>query len=128
MRMREIPAGRVPSPASDPDGRLTVDGEAFAGSVLIAGGAVHAWGPDSAATITPASLRSVLEADPSVDLLLLGTGNHREPIPEAAAQHLEQAGVAVEIMATAAALRAWRALLGDARVTAMGLIPPRAAG
>ncbi len=122
MRMREVPPSLAPVLSSLPDGTICAGSEDHAGSVLVVGDEIYDWEAANASDIRPDSLVPVIGAEPSVDLLIVGTGLLRSRVPPVTEQALESAGIAIEVMATAPAIRAYNALLSDARVIAAALI------
>ena len=122
MRFHEVAARERPEVLRMTDGRLRVGADVFSGSVLLIFGKARDWEPRFARDIEPGLLRDVLDADPGVDLLLIGTGAIRARIPAAAVAALDDAGVAHEAMATDSAIRALNALAGDGREIAFAAI------
>ena len=56
-----------------------------------------------------------------LDFAIIGTGLHLERIPPALAQKFVEAGISVDAMGTAAAVRTYNLMLGDARRVAAAL-------
>lgn len=122
MQFHEVATQERPAVLRLSDGRLRVGAEVFSGSVLLVSGKALDWKPSHTREIEVMSLRDVLNADPAVDLLLIGTGATRSRIPVATAAALDEAGVAHEAMATNSAVRAHNALAGDVRVIAFAAL------
>lgn len=89
-------------------------------AALVVGGRLLVWPPRSVEEVSPSSLAPVIGA--RAELLLLGTGELRQPLPESAKRALAEAGVAVESMSTKSAIRAYNALLDDPREVAAALL------
>ena len=123
MHIREVFSQERPVVRCLPNGKLRVGQCTYSGSVLLIHGQIRAWEPGSVFAIDPASLRSVREARPPVDLLLIGTGAVRERICDDVVSALDEAGVAHEAMATSSAVRALNALAGDVREIALAALP-----
>ena len=125
MQIHEVAPQERPAVRQLRDGRLRVGARVFPSAVLLVAGGAREWGPRSASEIDVLSLRPVLEADPAVDLLLVGTGPLRTGIPDESSIALHEAGIAHEAMATSSAVRALNALAGDAREIAFAAVPGR---
>lgn len=123
MYLHEVASQGRPSVLLTSGGRLQVDGRVLPGAALLLGGSADDWRPGSASEIDLNCLEPVLQADPTVDLLLIGTGPIRRRLSDAAALALEHAGIAHEAMSTASAVRAFNALGGDAREIALAALP-----
>lgn len=121
MRMRET----APAVGLErmPEGGVRYGAATGTGPVLIVGGELLDWSPRRIHEIDAASLAPVLGAGEPVDLLLVGTGAERTRLPAGVEKELETAAIAVEVMATAPAMRAFNALLADIRVVAAALLP-----
>jgi len=70
----------------------------------------------------PDLFREVLDADPPVELLLLGTGARGHPVPRALREGLRAGGVMLEAMDTGAACRTFNVLAAEDRRVAAALI------
>lgn len=121
MRMREI-SGGAPLEILE-SGGFRLGGETVAGAALAVGGRLREWAAESVDGMDPASLAAVAEA--GADLLLMGTGERRQPVPEPVRRAMAEAGVAVESMSTDSAARAYNALLDDPREVAAALLAAR---
>ncbi len=119
--MREI-SGCAPLEILE-SGGFRLGGETVAEAALAAGGMLRAWTIGGIDEVDPASLAAVVEA--GADLLLLGTGERRQPVPEPVRRAMAEAGVAVESMSTDSAVRAYNALLDDPREVAAALLAAR---
>ena len=129
--MPEQSGGFLMEPARYP-GRAPIDaygngGFRFAemshrGSILALPSGIEAWAVASAAEITPASLKRVIDEAPAVEVLLVGTGEMLVPLSGEARMALDAAGLVPELMATGAAVRTFNVLLSENRAVAAALV------
>ena len=129
--MPEQSGGFLMAPARYP-GRAPIDaygngGFRFAemshrGSILALPSGIEAWAVASAAEITPASLKRVMDEAPAVEVLLVGTGEMMVPLSGEARMALDAAGLVPELMATGAAVRTFNVLLSESRAVAAALV------
>lgn len=103
-------------------GKLWIGGVSYSSSRLAIGRHVLEWAPRTPEEIGAASLEPVVTADPPVDLLLVGTGSRLASLGAEVTEWLQAAGIAVEAMATSSAIRAYNALVADAREVAVALL------
>lgn len=104
------------------DGGFRIEGERIAGSVLVFPDRVVAWRAARFEDVTVESLSAALEAEPRLELLIVGCGArlaHPEPALRA---RLKAAGLVAEFMDTGAACRTFNLLVADARRVAAALI------
>ena len=66
---------------------------------------------------------TLLDAAKLIDLLIVGTGNNIDRVPEAFSTSLESAGISVEFMASPQACRTYNVLLGEGRRVALAVLP-----
>jgi uncharacterized protein len=104
------------------DGGFRIGGVAHAGSVVVLPARVEPWPVGEAAGITAESLRIVVDAEPRVELLLIGCGTRIALLPAALRRHLRAAGIGVEAMDTGAACRTYNVLVAEGRRVAAALI------
>jgi uncharacterized protein len=97
-------------------GFFRVGGEVIEGAVLILPGAAATWGGYEA-------LDAVLRAAEDIDILIVGTGTEIGHPPAGFRKALEEAGVGVEPMASAAACRTYNVLLSEGRRVGAALLP-----
>ncbi|MBL8697467.1 MAG: Mth938-like domain-containing protein [Alphaproteobacteria bacterium] len=103
-------------------GGFRVSGEAFRGSILLCAGFALAWPASDIAAATAESIAPILEADPSIELVLLGCGARLVPTPATLRAALKARGVGVEPMDTGAACRTFNVLTAEDRRVAAALI------
>ncbi|MEX1147930.1 MAG: Mth938-like domain-containing protein [Sphingomonadales bacterium] len=94
----------------------------FNGSLVIVNGRARAWGVATVADMTPASLAVLENADPAVEIVLVGTGAELAFLPGAVRDWLERAGINVDVMDTGAAARTYNVLALEGRRVAAALI------
>ncbi|MGE5145606.1 MAG: Mth938-like domain-containing protein [Candidatus Eiseniibacteriota bacterium] len=104
------------------NGGFRISGVAHSGSVVVLPTLVEAWPVAALAEITEASLRVVVEAEPRVELLLVGCGPRLMPLPAELRRFLRALGIAAEPMDTGAACRTYNVLVAEGRRVAAALI------
>ncbi|MEC9244286.1 MAG: Mth938-like domain-containing protein [Nitratireductor rhodophyticola] len=92
------------------------------GSILCLPSGIHGWDVRSFGDVGEADLARLLEEAAEFDILLVGTGDTLIPMPPQMRRSFRQAGVAVETMATGAAVRTYNVLLAEDRTVAAALI------
>lgn len=93
------------------------------GAALVIADVPVSWTAQRASQITHALLSPVFEAREQIEFLLLGTGEHREPIAQPLRDTLRAQGIGLEIMDTPAACRAYNHLTSEGRHFAAALLP-----
>ncbi len=68
-------------------------------------------------------IEPLLRAAKLIDLLIVGTGNDIDRVPETFKTTLESAGIGVEFMASPQACRTYNVLLGEGRRVALAVLP-----
>jgi len=109
-------------------GRFQIAGIVYTGPVLVFPNAVLTWdladATDVFSALDPASLAVVGQANPAVEVLLLGTGAKTEFVrPSTKAAIKAAIGLAPDAMETGAACRTYNILLAEGRRVAAALIP-----
>lgn len=104
------------------EGGFTIAGVRHSGSVLILPGETREWSVTTWAEVNRASLAPILEAEPAVEILVLGAGPRFAMASHALRGELKEAGVALESMDTRAACRTYNVLLAEDRRVAAALI------
>lgn len=115
------PAGRQVIEAYRP-GRFRVSGNDHDGSVIVFPDRTVPWAVTEFGRLILDDLRPVLEADPSVEVLLIGCGARMAPLPAAIRDGLRAAGIGTDAMDTGAACRTYNVLLSEDRRVAAALI------
>jgi len=103
-------------------GGFTVAGMRHDGSLLVMPERTLAWPVSALAAITLESMAPITQADPAIELLILGCGETFALAPPALRDGLRGQGIVVEAMATAAAYRTYNVLLAEDRRVAAALI------
>lgn len=120
MRTAHFP-GRAPIDAYGNGGFRFAD-MSHRGSLLFLPSGIHGWQPQSPLTLTEADFARVVAESGKIEILLVGTGVRLEPLAPKLRQVLKDAGMAVEIMSTGAAVRTLNVLLAEERAVAAALI------
>lgn len=115
MRMTEVDFGAARPIEGYGPGFFRIGGQAHAAPVLIAPGHVAPWGGFD-------DIAPLLALAGQIDVLFIGTGAEIAPIPPALHGRLDEAGIGVEFMASAAACRTYNVLLSEGRRVAAALI------
>jgi uncharacterized protein len=104
------------------NGQFKISGEVYTTPVLVFPDRTVVWGIKPGAPITLESLNVVLEEEGYIDLLLIGSGKKQDVLPQGIRTALKEAGIALEIMDTGAAVRTYNILLTEERRVAAALI------
>lgn len=109
-------------------GRFQIAGVTYGGPVLVFPNAVLTWDVaeegDVFTALNTASLDPVAQANPGVEVLLLGTGPKAEFVrPSLKAAIKESVGLVPDSMETGAACRTYNILLAEGRRVAAALLP-----
>ena len=103
-------------------GRFRISGTEFAGSVIVLVGAVLPWSDGDRGDVSIAGLSPVVEAEPAVEILLLGTGATMRPLDPDLRDALKRHGIVGDAMDTGAACRTFNVLAGEDRRVAAALM------
>lgn len=104
------------------NGGFRVSGEALTGSILVLNDRVLPWPVDQIGALSVDSLQPIIDAKPSIEILLLGCGPRIAFIPPDLRKALRAAGVVIEALDTGAACRTYNVLLAEERRVAAALI------
>jgi uncharacterized protein len=104
------------------DGRFRVSGQVFEGSILVFTDRARSWPVVGMETVSLESLAAVVQAEPVVEVLLLGCGDQMALVPKALREGLRADGVVIEPMDTGAACRTFNLLMAEGRRVAAALI------
>jgi uncharacterized protein len=104
------------------EGGFTVAGTSHEGSLLVMPERTLPWRVDTLAAVTVESMAPITEAEPAVELLILGCGREFAPAPANLREALRAHGIVIEAMATPAACRTYNVLLAEDRRIAAALI------
>ena len=122
MQAERLPEGRQFIQRYDATG-FSVGGVDLEGAVLVLPDKAMPWPVSSVAGVTLDALTPVLEAEPRIELLILGLGETGGPPPTALVQALRPHRIALEAMNTGAACRTFNVLTGEGRRVAAALFP-----
>ena len=86
------------------------------GPMLLDARGVAAWGGYE-------DVETLFAAADGFDILFIGTGAEIAPLPAALRQHLDDAGIAAEVMASPSACRTYNILLSEGRRVAIAVLP-----
>ncbi len=103
------------------DGRFRISGTTFEGSVIVLVDAVLPWPEGDAGEVSPEGLAPVVDADPAVEILLIGTGGAMRPLDRDLTAALRRCGIVADAMDTGAACRTFNVLAGEERRVAAAL-------
>ncbi|MDE0057524.1 MAG: Mth938-like domain-containing protein [Defluviicoccus sp.] len=103
------------------DGRFRISGTTFEGSVIVLVDAVLPWPGGDAGEVSLGDFAPVVDADPAVEILLIGTGNAMRPLDRELAAALKVRGIVADAMDTGAACRTFNVLAGEERRVAAAL-------
>ncbi|WP_308910123.1 Mth938-like domain-containing protein [Pseudokordiimonas caeni] len=105
------------------EGGFRLMGRRFEGGVIVLPGGVYPIEATDIASLTLADFGKALNADPKIDLVLIGTGARMSLVPSALRAKLDAAGIGHDIMDTGAAARTYNVLLLEERRVAALLLP-----
>jgi uncharacterized protein len=104
------------------EGGFTVAGTRHEGSLLVLPERTLSWQADTLAAISVDSMAPIIQADPAVEILILGCGPSFALAPARLCEALRAHGIVIEAMATPAACRTYNVLLAEDRRVAAALI------
>lgn len=104
-------------------GQFCISGQWRVGAVIVLPDRTVVWEATDAASLSVSDFSSVLEAEPKVEILLLGTGPTMRMIPKDLRQGLRERGVVVELMDSRAVCRTYNVLLAEGRRVAAAMLP-----
>ena len=116
MRLNEITYTDAKPVEGYGPGFFRIGGEVIKGAALTGPTGTKAWGGYD-------DTESLLELAGHVDVLFVGTGPEIAHIPEPLRSTLEEAGIAVDVMASAPAARTYNVLLSEGRRIALAMLP-----
>ncbi len=103
------------------ESRFRISGTVYAGSVIVLVDAVVPWPEGGAGVVSVEGLAPVADAEPAVEILLLGTGERMQPLDPGLRAALRERGIVCDAMDTRAACRTFNVLAGEDRRVAAAL-------
>ena len=119
-----VPEGRHVIESYGDEG-FRINGERHSSPVIVWPEGVVAWEVSGIATAAIETLDAIFSAEPSIEILLIGSGAAFELAPPALRQALGARSIALECMDTGAACRTYNVLMAEDRRVAAALIPAR---
>ncbi|MEM7041269.1 MAG: Mth938-like domain-containing protein [Pseudomonadota bacterium] len=119
---RQAPAGSLQIVESYGEGGFKVSGQRYQASILVLPDRTVAWPVDDIADLSLPSLQPIMDAEPAVELLIIGSGGSFCLPPLTCREVLRSKGIGVEAMDTGAACRTYNVLAGEGRRVAAALI------
>ncbi|MEP3245221.1 MAG: Mth938-like domain-containing protein [Sneathiella sp.] len=104
------------------EGGYRVSGVRYEGSVLVFPDKTEPWSVASMEDVTLDSLQAIREADPAVEILLIGCGTSMAFIEDSIRAALREKGITIDAMDSGAAARTYNVLLLEGRRVAAALI------
>ena len=104
------------------DGGFRINGQRYAGSVILTAESVAAWPRDSVDHIDIDDFSELASLTPAIEILLLGCGNRAVLPPTAVRTYLRTLGIGLDVMDTGAACRTFNVLVQEDRRVAAALI------
>ena len=102
---------------------FTIAGRRHDGAVLVLPDRTLPWAVSDIAKIVEEDFAAVLDADPPVEILLIGCGEKAWPVAPDLRARMRQAGVVIEATDTGAACRTFNVLVIENRRVGAALIP-----
>ncbi|WP_173931522.1 Mth938-like domain-containing protein [Chelativorans sp. Marseille-P2723] len=92
------------------------------GSLLCLPSGIYGWEPRNLRMLAEEDFTGLIAEAERIEILLVGTGSTLQPLAPELRRVLKEAGMAVETMATGAAVRTFNVLLAEDRAVAAALI------
>lgn len=106
------------------EGQFCVSGTWLPGPLIVFPDRTVAWdAPPLLSALTVENFAAVAEAEPRVEILLLGCGPRNQFVPRALREGLRARGIVLDGMDTGAACRTYNVLLAEGRMVAAALLP-----
>lgn len=120
--LHQPPVGGLQLVQSYGEGGFRVSGKRYEGSILILPDKTASWSIEDLADLTLPSLKPIMEAEPAVEILIIGCGPMFGLVPVTLREVLKSKKIGVETMDTGAACRTYNVLAGEGRRVAAALI------
>ncbi len=122
MEFKELLSQADTSISAYGDGGFRFGDQRSKGSILITPRGFYPWEVTDSGTITMESLKSIVDQQDDIDILLIGTGDNMAFLTKELRISLEAENIAVDVMSTGAAARTYNVLLAEGRKVAAALI------
>ncbi len=119
---QQAPTGHLQLVERYGEGSLKVSGRRHQGSILILPDQTRTWDVKAIADLSLPGLQPIIDAEPAVEVLVIGCGQRLTLVPVTLADVLRTKGIGVEAMDTGAACRTYNVLAGEGRRVAAALI------
>ena len=103
-------------------GRFRIASVVWSSCVIVMPEQTVEWPISRISDLDSGSLRPVLNAEPGIEVLLIGTGKKMERIPNDLRECIRAQGVGIDSMDTGAACRTYNVLLAEGRRVAAALM------
>ncbi len=104
---------------------FVVSGQDFPTSLLLTEQFLHPWSAGVLEDVTLDTLAPLLTLTPRIEVLIIGTGNNMQRLPEPLRLALRSKGLSVDAMDTGAACRTYTILQSEGRRVGAALLLPR---
>lgn len=122
MQFKEVTSQEETAIASYGDGSFRIGEQRTKGSILITPKGYYPWDAVDISEISLENLKRITDQAEDIDILLIGAGDNMTFLNRQLRKSLEEATIAVDIMATGAAARTYNILLAEGRKVAAALI------
>ncbi len=119
---KQAPPGTLQVVQSYREGGFKVSGVQHQGSILILPDQTMNWSVGKASELTLSSLQPIVEADPAIEILIIGCGASLSMLPLTLREVMRSKQIGIESMDTGAACRTYNVLAGENRRVAAALI------
>lgn len=104
------------------EGRFTIAGQIYDGSVMVGSAGVISWPAADPLSLMPPMMAALLIQRPGVDIVLVGCGKRTQMLPRQVHDAFKAHGISIEAMDTGAAARTYNVLASEDRRVAAALI------
>ena len=120
--IHQAPRGSLQLIESYGENGFKVSGSRYTGSLLILPDATVDWSVATIDELTIPSLQPIMDAEPAIEILVVGCGPALKMLPVTLRDVLRSKGIGVEPMDTGAACRTYNVLAGEGRRVAAALV------
>lgn len=104
-------------------GRFRIGQDVYEHPLLVSASHVSRWDIATPADMSENNLQAFLAHEPALEIVLIGTGNTIQSIPEHVRPLFKQRGIGLDVMDTGAACRTYHVLLAEKRRVGVALLP-----